>query len=306
MIKTGYSSDEYKKVYSSSTVHVDLEDSVTCIFSNTGGRPATAKDLASIYPFDVENRSYMPKSTETTVTTTIITNPLIERPHLAAQVGLDNMIKYKEHYIVDLQSYDVAKLPENHRRNIRKNDKNKGLDLPFVTVEICANPVLWHNRVSDMYDNLVERHDIKEGSWTAYSREQIKMLLEVPGSVLFRVLHYNNIFHLPDVVNYSLFYIDGPNVYYQLSSMSSKGYKANANFIMMHEAITFFKGLGFDKLLLGAVPDGGSDGLLRFKKGFSTSSSWNYIIKHVNNQPLYDKLCEGKEDNGFFPLYRSK
>ena len=106
-------------------------------------------------------------------------------------------------------------------------------------------------------------------------------------------------------INYSLFYMDGDNVYYHLSAQSPEGYKKNSNFIMMDYAIRFFKNLGFDQLELGASPDGDSgSGLKRFKGGFANRVLPNKIIKLIHNKEIYDRLSKGKEGD-FFPLYRS-
>lgn len=298
LIKQGYSSPEYRNVYKDKG---EIRD------SNPPTIVRDSTDLSTIYPFTTQPLIYIPYQctykSQGLVSGVFITDPLEENVTLDTLklMECDNVKvePYKTHAVVDLQSYNSSKLPTNHKRNIKKCKEKGGL---FVT--ISTNPVDMHGGVKVFYDTLKERHSIKETSWTNYSYEQIEQLLKVPGTVLFEVVK-ERWEGGREIFNLSLFYIDRENVYYHLSSQSDDGYRLNSNFIMMDEAINFFKRLGLNKLLIGGKADGSAgEGLWRFKSGFATETRENYIIKVIYDQEKYATMSKGKEGN-FFPLYRS-
>ena len=284
VIKTGYSSEEYKRVYPN---YAPVDD---CIIRDICDGYV---DYINVYPFFMEKDNACYYWGSSVVSATMVTNPLS---------GLTIGYPYKEHYIVDLPSYDFKDLPENHRRNIKRYIKEDS-EVTLVSRIVTNKHDGIEDYIHNYYQNLVKRHNIS--GVTDYSKGQIRQLIDVPGAVLFETLYYKSIFHIPYTINYSLFYIDGDDVYYHLSAQNDEGYKLASNFVMMHTAITFFKSLGLNKLLLGAVADtSAGNGLQRFKKGFSTESRWNHIVKYVVNNEKYVELSEGKTGD-YFPLYRS-
>jgi len=317
MIKQGYSSRQYKEVFKDrGTI---LDDSYPPLIQ-------VGPTLYSIYPFSTKTITRVPFActykNQGLVAGVFVTDPL--SPDYNQKTGyftsdynfcLESMSEiegvtvkpYKTHAIVDLQSYDSSKLPENHRRNIKKASTggyHHG-DRDWLSVEVCTIPQHYSKLVMSLYSNLKDRHTISSDSWTNYSLEQIEILLIVPGAVLFKTVRHDGMFgQSVEIVNYSLFYIDGNNVYYHLSCQSDTGYKMNSNFLMMDTAIKFFKGLGLNKLELGGAADGTSgEGLWRFKKGFANETKQNHIIKVIYDKDHYNGMCEGKEDNGRFPAY---
>lgn len=299
MISQGYASDLYKNIYLKEN---DL------LFDDFIERriDENYSDLVSVYPFSMHDKYLLWSIPNENcgrsfgfVSGTFITNPL----HSVS--GQDCDEKYKEHYIVDLQKFSFDKLPENHKRNIKKQFKARDDGLGFLTTQVETNPEGMEPLVHNVYDNLIKRHKIRESAWTHYSKSQIRDLLRVPGAVLFSTKYSFDDWHIgSQVVNYTLFYIDGSDVYYHIGCQTDKGYEMNSNFMAIFTAIIFFKNLGLDRLLLGSVPDGESgEGLRRFKSGFSTSSKWNHIIKVIYNPEVYAKLSEGKSGD-FFPAYR--
>lgn len=245
-------------------------------------------DWSSVYPFLPTNaHNHLLEimwEFPNLVSSCFITNPLFHCTH----VGFDYVQPYKSHAVVNLKEYDADKLPENHRRHIKKAK---------LEVSIAAMPEKYIDLVYCLGHILKEKHNIT--GITNYSKEQTLNLLRVPGAFLFCA--FDNI-----IVNSTLFYILGNDVYYHLSYMSEEGYKLSTNFQVIHEACMFFKQLGFDRLLLGSVPDGAEgEGLLRFKQGFAAGNTVNnYIIKIINNREKYEELSKDKPDTDFFPKYR--
>lgn len=289
MTKTGYASHEYASVY---------ENEETSVF---GGSEFFLKrkipgtdyvDYSSVYPFLANNLQWLADDYDINATSSVvITNPL-KKLHLTCE-DAKRVNTYKSHSVVELSKYNLKNLPENHRRNIKRSG---------FSVSIVPNPANLFINVHSTYQTLVERHKII--GITNYSLDQIEKLLKIPGAILFEAYNYQ--LEYPELLGYCLFYIQNQDAYYHLSALTYAGLEARANFKIMHEVILFSKQLGLDRLEIGAVPDGGSEGLKRFKEGFATCQMNNFIIKTIYNQELYDKLSENKVDNGFFPLYRKE
>jgi len=200
--------------------------------------------------------------------------------------------KYKKHHIADLKKYKEANLPENHRRNIKKAYR-AGSVYMNMQPNVMGRAAMAHG----IYQNLVARHEIPDQWFTNYDQKQFEMLLEVPGAVLFQ---YNG----PDgVEGISLFYFNGENVYYHLSAQTQLGYDSASMFAMMDTAFNFFRRLGASRILLGSVPETGSEGLERFKSGFCDQWKTNRILKCIFDPDLYNELSKDKSGD-YFPLYR--
>lgn len=298
----GYCSKEYRSVYGESLLYPREEGNL--VLDGLLLKRSISNDLfdlSNVYPFftNYNNCSlsdlYEKAKESQAVSLVLITDPL-NPIYMDLSTGPDIQIdSFKLHYICNLKNYEFRKLPENHRRNINKSKKENLLVIPSIIEDVEKEA----KSIFDIYQNLVTRHSIK--GVTDYSVQQIEKLISVPGTFLFKV--YDSVGHL---INASIFYISGEigNIYYHLSCQTEEGYKLNSNFLMMHTAIALFKQLGFNKLELGAGADGkSSEGLCRFKEGFSTETIKNLIIKIVLRQEIYNKLSENK-NTAFFPAYR--
>lgn len=279
MNKTGYASELYKSVYYNDSVTGYNESTlIQRRIANTG-----YYDLASVYPFSVDSLDLFAPPRDA-ITTTVITNPLGNN---STMIGED----YKLHAVAECNLFRMAILPENHRRNIKKCQVQA---LTLVSISPADNA----DDLINLYPNLIKRHNIN--GVTAYTPDQLRTLLKVPGAVLFKVrcVEYG-------IVNVSLFYIYKDDAYYHLSCQSDHGYKINSNFLMMYDAIRFFKSLGLNRVEIGSHPDGAiNDGLARFKTGFSTCTLPNQIFKYIHKPDIYAKLCVDRDLNGYFPAYR--
>ncbi len=174
-MKTGYSSYQYKQIYSKHGR----------IFSDSIIRkiPGTEYyDSINVYPFLIGSVYDFNAYGFPVITTTIISNPLLKE---------DSGEIFKQHAVVDLQKYDEKQLPENHKRNIKKG---KGLNISHINITKEEIDNLNLN-----YSNLIQRHNISPEAWTYYSKAQLELLATVPGAFVFKV---------DDGANYSIFYID--------------------------------------------------------------------------------------------------
>jgi hypothetical protein len=102
-----------------------------------------------------------------------------------------------------------------------------------------------------------------------------------------------------------LWYVQGDVAYYHLGASSDEGYKLQSSYAAFWASIAFFRGQ-VDVLSLGAgagVTNDGTDGLSRFKRGWSNGTLRTYLCGKVLNQQRYEELSQGKSSD-FFPAYR--
>ncbi len=281
MPKTGYASTEYAQVYENENSQIfgfPYENFLKNKIPNT-----EYYDYCNVYPFLANNYHWLADDFDkNAVSSVLITNPLRE---VVINRSMELEV-YKEHSIVNLKDYDLSKISEGHRRNIKKSS---------LEIKVHAEPLKILDIVIAYKNDLKERHGIT--GITDYTKEQLAKLISVPGTFLFTAQDGSY------YCNTTLFYVQDNDVYMHFSYQGQGGIEKNANFKMIHQACMFFKQLGLDRLLLGSVPDGGNSGLSRFKKGFASELKNNYIIKTIINKELYSKLSENKTD-GFFPSYR--
>lgn len=204
---------------------------------------------------------------------------------------------YKEHFVVDLAVPFEDRTSDHHRRNARR-----ALQLLEVrTVEAPDDPALldeWHG----LYQHLIERHGIR--GVAAFSRDSFARQLRVPGMVAFRAFHGGN------PVGMTLWYRQGDVAFYHLGAHSPAGYALRASFALFQEALEHFAATGVRQAGLGAGAGArgpGSDGLRRFKEGWSTGTRTAWLCGRIFDREAYRDCAERAGALGFddyFPLYR--
>ena len=214
--------------------------------------------------------------------------------HQLEQCFRDVVIPFKEHFYADLSLAVEDIACPHHRRNARKA-------LALVRVERCWNPVEALDDWTELYGHLIRRHGIT--GIAAFSRAAFAKQLSVPGLVAFRALHETT------VVGMVLFYTQGDIGYYHLAAYSPLGYDLRASFAVCWRAIEYFASSGIRWLVLGAGPGlraSPSDGLSRFKKGWSTGTRTAYFCGRIFDYRLYAKLTanSGAMRLDYFPAYR--
>lgn len=207
----------------------------------------------------------------------------------------DVMIAFKRHYVVDLHQPDRGFVSDHHLRNSRKA-------LGKVSVEACQEPRALLDDWVNLYDVLIERHDIR--GITAFSRESFARQMEVPGLIALRA-HAEG-----TTLGMLLWYITGNVSYYHLGASSEVGYDLGASFALFWFALDYFKDIGVRWLDLGAgagVSESEDDGLSRFKRGWSNGARVAHLCGRVFDQAAYDKLASRQQslhESDYFPLYR--
>jgi hypothetical protein len=206
----------------------------------------------------------------------------------------DVVFPFKQHFVVDLNRSINSVVSDHHRRNTRKA-------LQRVCIERCVKPPEHLDEWFGLYKNLIRRHQIT--GIAAFSRDSFATQLNVPGIVAFRA-RYEGV-----TVGINLWYVQGNVGYYHLGAYSEFGYELQASFGLFSFAIEHFAAKGLRWLNLGAgvgVKGDGTDGLSRFKRGWSSDTRTVYLCGRIFNRSRYEEIvrAKGMGITGYFPAYR--
>ena len=169
-----------------------------------------------------------------------------------------------------------------------------------LTVEELTDPVLYLDTWCDLYDELITRHRITGIS--CFSRRAFAAQLAVPGLVAFRAS--------TTTATRLAWSCGTAKVQSDITIWPRTlpaGYLEKASYALFWTAAERFRGR-LRWLSLGAGADAtcnASDGLTRFKRGWSPLCRPVYLGRHVACPARYEELCRGREDSGYFPAYRS-
>ena len=168
-----------------------------------------------------------------------------------------------------------------------------------LTVEELAEPVQYLETWCGLYAELIRRHGLR--GMSRFSREAFELQFAVPGLVAFRAVDDEG-----DTVGMLLWYRQGEIGYYHLAAYSETGYATKASYALFwSSAVRLRDDLRWLSLGAGAGEScDGTDGLTRFKKGWSTSVRPTYLGRHVARPDRYEALCGGQGGTGYFPAYR--
>lgn len=201
---------------------------------------------------------------------------------------------YKDHFVTDLRQPRETFVASHHRRNAHKA-------LKTVRVEVEPDPLPLLDEWTSLYDHLIERHGIR--GIARFSHAAFDAQLRVPGAVAFRA-QVNG-----QTAGMVLWYVQGEAAYYHLGAYSPEGYESNASFALFWTALDHFAAKGLRWLSLGAgagAHGDGTDGLTRFKRGWSTGTRTAYFCGRIFNRDAYQRLLaqRGIESVNYFPAYR--
>ena len=206
----------------------------------------------------------------------------------------NNVVSYKEHFVVDLSRSPASFMSAHHSRYSKKA-------LQELKVEKCEDPLGFIDEWIDLYSTLVARHQIK--GILAFSQAAFQKQLSVPGMIAFRALFEDQ------TVGMLLWYVQDKVAYYHLGAYSEIGYEKRASFALFWSAIEYFAANVLSHLNLGAgagAKSDSSDGLSLFKKGWSTGTSTVYFCSRIFDENRYNNILIQKKitNNGYFPAYR--
>ena len=206
----------------------------------------------------------------------------------------DIVIPFKEHFVVNLSRPVNSFVSKHHRRYARKA-------LQRLHVERCENPTELIDEWVELYANLIKKHNIK--GMQAFSRPSFYQQLNVPGIVVFRAIHEET------TVGMLLWYVQGEVAYYHLGAFSDLGYELRTSFALFWAAIEYFTDQELRWLSLGAgagVNNNSSEGLTRFKHGWSNVTRTVYFCGRIFNHTRYSEIVKikGVSTDDYFPAYR--
>jgi hypothetical protein len=206
----------------------------------------------------------------------------------------DVALPFKQHFVIDLGHPLESFVAPHHLRNAKKA-------LRELTVEQCVDVEECLDDWVGLYSNLIERHHIK--GLVAFSRNSFAAQLKTPGMIAFRAINNG------ETVGMLLWYIQNKIGYYHLGAYSPRGYKLGASFALFWVAIQHFTTIGLQWLNIGAgagANNESSDGLTRFKKGWSTGTKTAYFCGRILDYQKYQEISQAKQvcATSFFPTYR--
>jgi hypothetical protein len=224
----------------------------------------------------------------------VVTDPFgIEDPSQLRDCFPDLVVPFKQHFIVDSARALRAAVSPRHRYKAARA-------LRDVTVHVCEQPRDWATIWNDLYQVLAERHGIR--GMPRFSPSAFARQLEVPGLVMFRAVHRN------EVVSMALWYVQGEVAYYHLGASSDLGYSLGASYGVFWRSLEFFQASGLTSIDLGAAagPRDTTDGLSRFKRGWASTQRTAYLCGRIFDHTRYEALtaATGKTSSRYFPAYR--
>jgi hypothetical protein len=203
----------------------------------------------------------------------------------------DRREAFKEHFVVELAPGPLARVSAHHQRFAARGQRK-------VSVEQVRAPADLLEEWVDLYGELVRRHDVTGPA--AFSRLSFERQLAVPGLVAFRAREAGS------TVGAALWFVDGDVAYWHLAAYSPRGYKLDASYALVAAALEHFAGSALTWACLGAGAGhtaDPTDGLSRFKAGWSTTTRTAHICGRILDPDRYREL--GGEPTAFFPAYRA-
>lgn len=229
------------------------------------------------------------------VSLSLVTDPFGHYTHQELIRTFRDVAKpYKQHFVVDLKQPPAAFVASHHQRNARKA-------LQSVRVEICKDPIRLLDEWCSLYDNLIERHDIK--GIAKFSHTSFAGQLRVPGMIAFRAIVGEK------TIGMVLWIVQNNIGYYHLGAYDPEGYKKNASFALFWTLLDYFKDSGLDWLSLGAgagAQENKDDGLTRFKRGWATGTRTTFFCGRILDTDKYQEslMIHKIKSADYFPAYR--
>ena len=226
------------------------------------------------------------------ISVSLVTEPFAEiKKDLSKTFNI--FIPFKEHFIVDYRL--KISFTTHHQKEISRSIK-KG-----VEIELCINPLSYIDQWHDLYNILINRHNIRKS--ICFSKSLFINQFKVPGIVVFRAIKDLK------TIGMTLWFVSNNNAYYHLAAYSDKGYQTSCSYALMDYALNYFNKKGITQVTLGAgagLTQDKHDGLSRFKSGWSNYTKKTYFGGKILNLDEYTNIVNtSKSHPSFFPAYRN-
>lgn len=200
---------------------------------------------------------------------------------------------FKTHYVLEFHEGWEKEIKTRHKKNARHG-------LRFSTVVQVDRPVDYADIWTDLYGNLIRRHQLK--GIHEFSRDSFKKQLSVQGCRLYLVYQDDT------VIGGNIFYIHNEVAYGHLSAFTDDGYALDASYSVLWYAFKFLE-KDVRYVNLGGCPgqvNGESGGLNYFKQGWSNRTRRVYLAGKVHQPDVYGQLKKqfGIDETDYFPAYR--
>jgi len=201
---------------------------------------------------------------------------------------------YKDHYFANLSQPLESFVASHHQRNARQAAKS-------LRVERLENPLEFLSTWNELYSRLIERHDIR--GQAAFSPAAFQQQFMVPGLRAYAASVDD------EIVGMVLWMVNETTAYYHLAAYSEAGYERKASFAIIWHSLKAFaaEGIHYGALGGGAGTFAASEGLSRFKQGWSNETRPAYLCGRILDRDRYAELSaqSGNSGSSYFPAYRA-
>lgn len=251
---------------------------------------STARDAMGCYPlFSVLRWEQLADDLERLegglVSFTAVCDPFRSPPREVLERTFGFVRPFKHHVVVDLKRLTPSR---HHRQCVRAA-------LRQVNVEEIAHPISFLDEWCRVYQVLVDRHRIQ--GVRAPSRDTFRIQLGLPGVRLFRAVAGSR------TVGSCWWFVSDGIAYLHLQASTERGYALGASYALTAVAFDRLRTCADIADLGGAAGDGSSQGLFRYKQGWSPNTVMAHLCGRVLNQDLYRQLSANRT-TAYFPAYR--
>ena len=229
------------------------------------------------------------------VAISVVTDPFGDYTENELRRAFPDVVRpFKEHLVTDLARGWLDGVSKHHRYYAERA-------LQRVAVEICPRPADMLDDWCDLYQALIERHELR--GIKAFSKYSFAGQLRVPGLVMFRAAEEGVI------VGGHLWFVQGDVALSHLAAASARGYELMVAYALYWFALDYFASrVRWIDFGAGAgLRSKASDGLTRFKRGWTNDARMAYFCGRICDRQKYVELCQASHctDTAYFPAYRA-
>ncbi len=224
------------------------------------------------------------------LTATLVVDGLVGPPLATLRESFDVAGAYKTHYLMDPAVGPYRPTP-HHAHEIKRAIK-RGVEVRFVDLHDIIEA--W----CGLYEQLQSRHDIAGAQ--RFSHESFRQLADCQG------LHTVGAYWNDLLVSCHLWFEHEGRVWSHLAASNDDGYANGAAYAIYDVALQHFSRQLVNLGGAAGIERDSSDGLARFKAGFSNRTTIAHIFGSVLNPSVYAVLTQPTlSSGGYFPAYRS-
>lgn len=226
--------------------------------------------------------------TEGLVSAVLVTDDRLRPDLTALEATFDRVRRFKSHFVYDrmLGPLEYAK---HHRYEVRRAHGR----LRAEEIRLADHLAAWQA----LYGELAARHGLS--GLHAFPPIHHETLAKMPGVRTFAA------FLDGQLVAAHIFVVHEGYAVSHLAASAAEGYRNGAAYAVNDLAVTALTDCEIINFGGGAgMDDDPSDGLVRFKKGFSNRIAASYICGAVLDPTAYAEMSAGHDGTAFFPAYR--